>query len=542
MTPYRAPILVASMLVLGLAACGDDGAATSDGGAGVDGGGGAVDGGPGRTDGSTGGTDAGLPDLDVTVTPARIDDVLTNPNMGFADFHFGWICGLPPTDFTPGQCAERARGSHPEGYPETAVAYFRWHWSDVEPVRGEIDFELIDRTIQSANLLGETLGFRVMTIAEGGAGVPDWLLEAPYDVEGSWIDGTFWPDYRDATFQAEHQRLLQALGDRYDDHPGVDHVDIGTVGCWGEWNTACLSGAGSIIDVYSPASDAERDEIAAAYESLVDHHVEAFPTTPVVMLGIGSGGGRELDVFVHAMESGAGWRVDCWGDWGWFGDSWSHHDDLYPALITNATEAYPAFPDVWQHAPVQLEVCGTMEGWHDRGWSAEAPDGRVHRAFEWAVEQHAAVLNGKRTTVHADYQPALEDLLRRNGYRYVVDELEHASAVAPGGELVLAVTWSNRGVTPSYTRRTVAFRLRSADRTEVFESDADVRDWLPGTWSDVERFALPDDLPPGTYELELAILDRAGTAPDTAPLPPLELGMEGRGDDGWYGLSSLTVE
>ena len=28
----------------------------------------------------------------VTVDPKRIDEVLTNPGMGFASFHFGWWC------------------------------------------------------------------------------------------------------------------------------------------------------------------------------------------------------------------------------------------------------------------------------------------------------------------------------------------------------------------------------------------------------------------------------------------------------------------
>ena len=228
------------------------------------------DGGTGGEDGGGGGDGGDAPDAalgDVTVEPVRIDDVLTNPNMGFADFHFGWWCNLPPVDFTPGECADRAGSNLPDNHPRPGVAYFRWLWRDLEPVRGEIDFGLIDTAIQSANQLGETLGFRVMMIDEGGAGVPDWLRAAPYDVAGPTIGGTFWPDVRDPSFAAEHERFVSALGARYDDHPGLDHVDIGSVGCWGEWNTACLPDGAGIIDVYGPANDAERDEIAAALES-----------------------------------------------------------------------------------------------------------------------------------------------------------------------------------------------------------------------------------------------------------------------------------
>jgi hypothetical protein len=539
MIAYPLPLFVACALGLLALACGDDaGPGGSPASGGVGGSAGAAGGG-----GSAGGSGVGgsVPVGDTTVEPNRIDDVLVNPNMGFADFHFGWWCNLPPVSYTPEECAKRASDNRPENYPGTAVAYFRWTWRQIEPVRGQIDFSMIDNAIQSANLLGETLSFRVMVIEEGGAGVPDWLLAAPHSAQGVTVDGTFWPDYRDPSFQAEHARLLGALGDRYDDHPAVDHVDIGTVGCWGEWNTACLSGADSIIDVYQPSSDAERDAIATAYRQVIDDHAAAFQVTPLVMLGLG-GTGREREIMVHAMKAKAGWRVDCWGDWEWFSTSWSHQGNLYPDMIAAMTQAYPAFPEVWKHAPIQLEVCGTIEGWHGKGWSVEAPDGYVHKSFQWALEQHAAVLNAKRSPIPADYVPAMQELLKKNGYRYVIDQLNHESRVQSGGQMVLGSSWSNLGVTPSYTRRTLSYRLRSAATTRAFETDADVRSWLPGSWQRVDSFSVPSDLPKGPYAIEVAILDRAGENPTTAALPPLFLGIEGRGSDGWYALSELIVE
>lgn len=475
---------------------------------------------------------------EVVVRPQRIDDVLTNPNMGFADFHMGWHCEA--SDVTPQQCAERRDNNWPENYPDTAVTYFRWHWDELEPKRGEIDFGHVDRLIQASNITGQTLAFRVMAIRSGGVGIPSWLRDK---VDGVEVDGTFWPDYRDPVFQREHRRFVHALGERYDDHPTVDHVDIGPVGCWGEWNTACVDRVRSLIEIYDPANDAERDEIAEAYKQVVTDYTDAFQVTPLVMLSIGSDRDpRMVDIIGHALKRGTGWRVDCWGDWGYFSDNWSHHESLYPAFMEEARKVYPQFDEVWKHAPVQLEVCGVMQQWKDRGWTADAPDGKVHKTFEFALDEHAAVLNAKRSAVPDEYVPAMNDLLRRNGYRYSVDRIRHPAALSPGGKLVLHSTWSNLGVTPSYTRRTLAYRLKSEDEIQVFESDADVRDWLPGSWAMKETFRLPADLPPGKYGLEVAILDRAGTNPETAPLPPLELAIEGRGKHGWYSLSHIEVE
>lgn len=477
-------------------------------------------------------------DRAVIVEPERIDDVLVNPNMGFADFHMGWHC--EGRDLTAEECVERRRINWPENYPETAVTYFRWYWADLEPEPGEIDFEYIDRRIQASNMTGQTLSFRVMAIRSGGAGVPDWLRE---QVAGVEVDGTFWPDYRDPAFQRAHRRFVEALAERYDDHPAVDHVDIGPVGCWGEWNTACIDSVRSIIEIYDPADDAERDAIAAGYRQVITDYADAFEVTPLVMLALGSDGDERLvEIMGYALERGTGWRADCWGDWGYFSPNWSHHESLYPAFMKNARRVYPAFDDVWKHAPVQLEVCGVMGQWADRGWTADAPEGRVHRTFEFALEHHAAVLNAKRSAVPEQYVPAMEQMLRRNGYRYTVDRMAHLPTAAAGGELVLETSWSNLGVTPSYTRRTLAYRLRGDQAAHTWRVDADVRQWLPGSWDRREATAVPDDLPPGRYAIEVAILDRPGTTPATDPLPPLQLGIAGRRDDGWYTLSHIEIE
>ncbi len=532
---------------------GGNGAAAGSGGSGGNGaagatagfGGGGTSAGTAGAGGATGGTGGGPPLGDVTVTPTALTGVLVNPGMGLANFHFGWWCD-PTTAFTPQQCADRVNQHWPNNHPDSGTAYFRWHWRDIEPVREQIDFAMIDTNIQSANLLGETLSFRIMTVLEGDTGLPPWMMSGQYVVAGAWEPGdggnTFWPDYRDQTFQNEHARLVTALANRYDDHPAVDHIDIGPVGCWGEWNTACLTNENSIIEIYDPQNATERQAIATAYQQLIDHYVNSFTTTPTVMLGIGSGGGLELDILLHAITGGAGWRVDCWGDWGIWGSGWNHHEDDYPQMISNATAAYPAFVDVWKNAPIQLEVCGTMPGWHGLNWTTAQPDGEVYKSFQWALQQHASVLNAKWTDIPADYVAALNEMLEQNGYRFVIDSFNHHSTVTAGSSTNFLSSWSNVGVAPSYLRRTLSYRLNNGTDSATSESTQDIRTWLPGSWQVVDTFTVPANLPAGTYDVEVAIVDRAGTTPTTQALPPLQLGITGRGSDGWYAISQLTVQ
>src|SRR5215213_1499453 len=148
----------------------------------------------------------------ITVHPQESNEVLINPGIGFADFHFGF-----------------GRSITREEYPPSSVAYFRWSWADLEPFEGEYNFGLVDEIIQQGKAKNETLAFRIMSHYKNGP--PQWLLEkgVPFVEETS---GKF-PDYNDPTFLTYHERLIQAFGRRYADSPDIDHVDIGSVGCWG---------------------------------------------------------------------------------------------------------------------------------------------------------------------------------------------------------------------------------------------------------------------------------------------------------------------
>src|SRR5262249_18001401 len=107
----------------------------------------------------------------VTARPAEIDDILYNPGMGFADFHFGIGPPLPV-----------------EQHPRSTVAYVRWYWPELEPAEGQYNFALVDGVIEQARAAGETLAFRMMTVPR----VPAWLLAK--GVASVKVSGGVFPD------------------------------------------------------------------------------------------------------------------------------------------------------------------------------------------------------------------------------------------------------------------------------------------------------------------------------------------------------------
>jgi hypothetical protein len=425
----------------------------------------------------------------VTAHPREIDEVLYNPGMGVADFHFGF--GHPPPV---------------EEYPHATVAYFRWPWAELEPMEGQYNFALVDRVIEQAKAKGETLAIRI--VSEYKTGTPQWLLDKGV-ASVKETDGIF-PDYNNPIFLDYHERLIRAFGDRYGRSLDIDHVDIGSVGCWGEWNTVCCEGVERQCKEYFPT---EANQIA-----ITDWYLKYFAGTPLVMLH-----GGQLK---YATSRGAGWRGDCFGDYGYFSSDWNHMEYAYPPVLED-----PVIANAWKRGPVQMEVCGYIHEWYERGFDLD-------RILDKGLEWHLSVLNAKSKPLPAAWRRRFDAFLKKIGYRFVLRDMTHAAESRAGEALVLQSRWDNIGVAPVYHSWPLAYRLRS-NRDQVvaqWTSSADLKQWLPGPSQQVmDKVVVPEAVPPGSYSLDVAILseDRRSAYVDLA--------IEGKRPDRWYPVSRVTI-
>ncbi len=424
----------------------------------------------------------------VTVQPHEIDEVLFNPGMGFADFHFGF--GHPPKA---------------EEYPHTTVAYFRWPWAELEPAEGQYNFALVDRVIEQAKAKGETLAIRI--VSEYKTGTPQWLLDKGVGSVKE-TDGIF-PDYNHPIFLDYHERLIRAFGDRYGRSLDIDHVDIGSVGCWGEWNTACCVGVETQCKAYYPS---EANQLA-----ITDWYLTYFAGTPLVMLH-----GGQLK---YATARGAGWRADCYGDYGYFRPDWNHMEHAYAPVLEE-----PVVADAWKHGPVQMEVCGYIHEWYERGFDLD-------RILEKGLEWHVSVLNAKSKPVPEAWRPRFNEFLKKIGYRFVLRELTHRSESRAGEPLMIQSRWDNRGVAPIYHAWPLAYRLRASTDQVVAQwtSPVDLKQWLPGPHLVADTVVVPGTVPPGSYALDVAILSEDGRSAH------VDLAIEGKRPDRWYPVSYIAI-
>ena len=425
----------------------------------------------------------------VTVRPIEISDILYNPGMGFADFHFGW--GNPPP---------------PSQYPPQTVAYFRWTWDELEPSEGKYSFGMVDSVIQQAKAKGETLAFRIMSVYEGST--PKWVRDK--GVNSVTVGSDIFPDHNNPVFLDYHERLVKAFGNRYAGKPEIDHVDIGSVGCWGEWNTACCGSSEALCTQYLPT---DQNKIR-----ITDWYFQYFPGTPLVML---HGGPVE-----YAASKGAGWRGDCFGDYGMFVPTWNHMENAYEPIVQ-----IPVVGNAWKAGPVQFEVCGVMQDWYDLGFD-------IDRILQKGLDWHMTVLNAKSSPVPAAWRPKIDTFLKKLGYRFVLRELTHTGEARPGEALLLRSQWENKGVAPIYHPWPLAYRLRSSADLVVatWRSAANLLSWQPGLHDLEEVVTVPAGVPAATYSLDVAILT------EDAKSAHVELAIGGKRPDKWYPVSEVRIK
>jgi len=427
----------------------------------------------------------------ITVRPQEIDDVLYNPGMGFTTM--GSFDGDVP------------------GHPRSTIAYWRWYWNAIEPESGAYRWDIIDDVIEKATARGQRAALGIMP-SNGRGGAPHWYRDLgakgwdfrPEEGTTGWM-----PDHNDPLYIQHMGRLVREFGRRYDGNPQIDHVDMRSLGHWGEWH---FYFAEKNPDWMSATPETRR--------ALVDMYLESFKRTPLLML-IGP-----IDDLRYAAANGTGWRADCLGD---VKPGWNHMRDRYQQNLDAANAN-----DAWKRAPVAFESCWVMQHWADEGWDIEF-------IFNEALRWHCSVFNNKSSPVPPRWWSASEAFMKRMGYRLVLRSITHPAQVAAGALLRVDSEWDNIGVAPPYRKYLLAWQLtpvgRRLGKTPVEDAahPIDVTTWLPGKHDVSLDLAVPKDLTPGRYRLSLALLD-----PFTRE-PAVQLAIEGRDAQGWYNLTELEV-
>jgi Domain of unknown function (DUF4832) len=455
-----------------------------------------------------------IADNETVIRPVEIDDVLTNPGMGLMTFQRfngdnlndgnGWTEGFP-IDYQEFD-GDLTNIDH----PATTIAYWRIYWKFMEPEMGVYRWDMLDRALETARSRGQSLLLRIAPYGTGDEkDVPDWYraLVGPNTVFKYNNPVNKWAvDPEDPRYAQYFGGLIRAIGERYDGHPDLEALDLSIVGAWGE-------GAGSELLTQRTR------------EALVDSYTDAFRKTPLIALLMD----KETNMYANSQIP-VGWRVDCIGDLGFWADEqngWTHMYDFYPQAIIDYEVA-----DDWLTSPLSFEICGTFRSWKEKqGYDRDD----VMYIFNETLKWHMSSFNAKSSPVPPEWKDLVDDWLKKMGYRYILKRFSYPEEVSQNGTLWFKSWWENKGVAPCYKDFTLAIRLKSDAYVSVLATDANIKEWMPGDITYDNTVFIPHDMPVGTYEVQISIVDRWKYE------PRVNLAIEGKEADGWYQLGEIRI-
>ena len=329
----------------------------------------------------------------------------------------------------------------------------------------------------------------------------------------------YWPadmqedDYTSEQFQARLIRLVERLGEAWNNDPRVAFIELGIFGKWGEH--------------HSPGPTPAMQTIAGqAFQ-------DAFPDKLVSVR--------------HVWNEFQGFGF------GVYWDSWGHHQQMWghgrQIALANQAQGLYLHNYIGGEVAYDWGLFQTQPGANPTTSVSEA----VHREF---LINSIRWLHGTQLRWISAYdqnnpvaREGAEALQRVMGYRFVLEEVRFNSALDSGG-LTVGFTVRNDGSAPFYYRWPVEVALHDPiSREPVWQSvfdDLDIRSWTPGQfwtppeWETISEWPqqaviagwsseTPDwgippashsviqtfypDVPTGDYILTLAVLDPAGMRP-----------------------------
>lgn len=393
-----------------------------------------------------------------------------------------------------------------DDYLPSKVAYCRWFWEAVEPEKGRYDFSMIERALEVSAARGQTLAIRIMPHgASTQAFAPAWYARSfPMEVLAfnEYPPGPV-PVYDGPAYFEHFGNMIRACGARFDGHPGLESVDVAFLGPWGEGAGVCR---------------------VEQVRRFVDLYKEAFPTT--LRLALMEGPQLRMGV-----ESGSGWRCDCFGDLKQRQGAmlpppltWNHTYDCYPRQIIKSRVQH-----AWMKAPVHFETCWVPGMWYREGFD-------LNFILAQGLKFHGTYFMPKSSPIPGPWLEPMAKFCRQLGYRFALRQVAIDQYVAQRAAFHFEAWIENVGVAPLYHNYALALRLRQGDQEVVTPlSCVNLHEWLPGDAWVEEDVTLSDAFRAGSLDLAVGLVHSKTNAPG------VRFAVEEQDTDGWVPLGGMEI-
>lgn len=374
---------------------------------------------------------------------------------------------------------------------DVSLIYAEATWAELEPEKGTFDFEGFEERnhLNEWWAEGKRLVFRLVCDRPGEAGhmdVPGWLYEAMggEGLAGSFYEGAqgggFSPDYSSLIMREAHRKLIAAIAGRYDGHPGVAYIEMGSLGERGEWTVSGESGGAPL-----PVSTISRE--------YAWHYTSSFANTLMLMRRPY----RETGLLAVGLYNPRLGDAE---------DTWEYLDQIADGGYDEQIETdLIAMPDFFEgsasgaHIPQDVDLNGMI---------GEGGAELIRQLVE--CRPSYVVLDSPTAALTDDTVEALAEISGLIGCRLWIRSAEWDTAVRPGVRSRVLLSVRNDGDVPLHAAWPVALGLFDGERpVYVQQTGLDSAMLVGGAVDLMAWIDVPDQLPPGAYDLKLAILDPA---------------------------------
>lgn len=451
------------------------------------------------------------------------------------------IVSLPPgpgplTNPLKGWCSYSGPGTTHHEY--SSLAFWYVSWRDLEPVKGQYKFAEWEATWDSALGSGKHVVLRVYLDYPGtSTGVPQWLIDqgctmTPYNNEnGQGLS----PDYAYEPLVVGLEKLIAAMGARYNNNPRVACIQAGLLGFWGEWHTYPDQ------QLWAPLTTQER--VLAAYKAAFpDKIVQArradIPRGPGTWLGYHDDSlPYDTDCAVPNSCNPQSWLFLPNLRWQTQDTAWQTRciaGELV-SIPSTANSPYVWLSNQTPVLPVSVPPPGQTCWDFTRSMTSEAH-------FSWIGPWNPAQATPAGASAFglppAEFTSRVRDWNRQLGYEFRLDNVSHV-ALRSGKPCAIKLAGHNRGVAPFYYPWPVELALldtsvQPAIVKQLIPTATDIRTWVPGAFSLSVTPTIA--VPAGSYALAVGVRDPWKNVPSIAFANTLTT------LDGWTILTTVKVQ
>ncbi|MBC8061237.1 MAG: DUF4832 domain-containing protein [Clostridiaceae bacterium] len=392
-------------------------------------------------------------------------------------------------------------------------------WSDLEAQKGIYNFSAIETKFNFSYWHQQGVKVIIRVVLDNPSSInhkdiPNWLYNE-INGDGIWYNNSygqgFSPNYENATLLAYHQKLISALGQKYNNSGDIAFIELGSLGHWGEWHTMQATGY-TFIPFPSEAT-------ANKY---VTHYINSFSNKIKLMR-------RPFNI---AKTNNLGLFNDVFGD--------IVQTDRYLSWINNGyynnyTKAQqPAMIDFWKKAPSGGEFANGKAG------VQYFSDINFSNTLTKAKETHLSWVGPNcpaNQPLNGTIQPNMDSFLNTIGYKFVISQVSYLPTIQRSKSASLTITINNKGVAPFYYKWPVTLYLMDLNGNVINKqtSTEDIRNWLPGIRTFSSNLYIPSKTKLGTYKLAISIND------PSALNQSVDFANEGKTSSGYFYIGNITV-